>query len=129
MMFPRSFRNLGDPVVVSDPSLYDDRALPELSTPGKIYRDALAFGIKPSGVSGCLYDDDDCDRLDAACDLSVQKTDLIDKSFYRDNPEYQTPSSLRRQDLASTSPSPATSPAGNDTGNSDSVETSTSPVE
>lgn len=126
MMFPKSFFS-GAPVPLSpDIEPYEPATI---VTPGSVYRDALAFGVSPEGVSGCLYDDDDCTLIDAACDLTVQKTDLVDRSFYPNNPEYQTPSSLRKQDLAPTSPIPTAPPAGDSAGSLDSSQSSTSTVE
>lgn len=121
-MFPKSFF---EPSFVSvDPDTIPFDPAPELVTPGKVYRDCLAFGTSPDGVQGSLYDDDDCDQLDAACDLTVQKTDLIDKSFYRNNPEYQMPDSLKKRDAAPVSSPPIAPPAGDSAGDSDSIQLS-----
>lgn len=122
MMFPASFF---DP----KPSFGEDfinecETQAELVTPGKVYRDCLAFGTSPDGVQGSLYDDDDNNLIDAACDLTVQKTDLIDKAFYPDNPEYQTPASLKKKEAAPSVPTPIAPPAGDSAGDSDSVQSS-----
>lgn len=126
MMFPSSFFQISDSIISGDLSPVPEE---ECVTPGRVYRDCLAFGTTPSGVEGCLFDDDDCDLLDAASDLTVQKTDLVDKSFYRNNPDYQTPSSLKKQDLAPTSSTPTAPPAGDSAVSSDLSQPSTTTVE
>lgn len=127
-MFPRSFYI--ETQLPVEPLSSDEIPIGSLSElPGAVYRDCLAFGTSPSGVEGCLYDDADCDQIDAACDLTVQKTELIDKAFYSDNSLYQVPASLNKRDVAPTTSTPIAPPAGDSAGDSDSIQPSTASVD
>lgn len=127
MMFPKSFYDVTLSPIDSNLPLEDESA--SYTAPGQVYRDALAFGLTPEGVSGAIFDDDDSDLLDAAADLTVQKTDLVDRSFYRLNPEYATPASLNKRDSAPSISTPTAPPAGDSAGSSDLSQSSTSVVE
>lgn len=126
MMFPKHFFNS------SDLSFVDDAVVPEpvvLTTPGQVYRDSLAFGTSPDMIRDAIFDDDDSTTLDPVCDLTVQKTDLIDKSFYQNNPDYQRPDSLKKAEVAPTVSTPTAPPAGDSAGDSDLIQSSAASVD
>lgn len=126
MMFPKDF------YISGSTSVSDDCFIPDpvvLTSPGQVYRDALAFGTSPEMLANTIYDDDDATTIDPVCDLTVQKTDLVDKQYYRNHPEYTAPDGVNDLISSHSSSIPTAPSAGDSAGNSDSVQSSIPPVE
>lgn len=102
-------------------SFYDSRdhaEIPEIlpdylysgvqSTPGRVFRDAIAYGVSPQECGPAIYDDEGAESIDALSDPRVSATDLMNPDFYADG-EYTRPDSLK-----AFFDNPAVSPASSD---------------
>lgn len=96
MSTPRDFSSFYD----SRDSVSVPEVLPEYlyegvqNTPGKVFRDAILYGVSPQECGPAVYDDENANTIDALSDPRVSATDAMDPEFYA-NEDYSRPDSLK----------------------------------